>query len=130
MASLLGGQLTFSVDTLISAAPMERAAMVRILAFATAVTAQGWSKVPTIRQLGYDVSIDTFVGIAAPAHVVASKPNGILLPARLRWTVNPVGLWIAGIWSACLCAGLMSSSRPALISNTSLSVSGASLARI
>jgi hypothetical protein len=56
---------------------------------ATAVTPQDWSKVPIIRQLGHDVSIDTFLGIAGPAHLVASKPNGILLPARLRWTVNP-----------------------------------------
>ncbi len=69
MTALLGGQLTFSVDTIVSAAPMEKAGKVRILAFATDVAPKSWPGIPTMRQLGYDLSIDTFFGIAGPAHL-------------------------------------------------------------
>lgn len=69
MTALLGGQLTFSVDTLVSAAPMHSAGKVRVLAFATDVAPAGWSDVPTMKDLGYNLTIDTFYGIGGPANL-------------------------------------------------------------
>jgi len=67
MTALLGGQLTFSVDTLIAAVPMEQGGKVRILALATDKPYANWPAIPTMRQLGYDVSIAAPLGIGAPA---------------------------------------------------------------
>ncbi len=67
MVALLGGQLTFSVDTLISAAPQERAGKVRLLAMATNTRIKAWPDVPTMKELGYPFSIESPVGIGGPA---------------------------------------------------------------
>jgi len=86
MTALLGNQLTFSVDTIVSAAPMEKAGKVRILAFATDIAPQGWPGVPTMRQLGYDLTIDTFFGIAGPAHLDAKADK--VLDEAFRFTTE------------------------------------------
>lgn len=81
MVALLGGQLTFSIDTLLSAAPMHNTRKARILAFATDVAPAGWDGVPTMKDLGYNLSIDTFYGIGAPADLdsrVLSRLDGAL----------------------------------------------------
>ncbi len=72
MSALLGGQLTFSVDTLISAAPMEQGGKIRILAMATDQRQAKWPAVPTMRELGYTVSIDSPMGIGGPARMDAA----------------------------------------------------------
>jgi tripartite-type tricarboxylate transporter receptor subunit TctC len=69
MQALLGGQLTFSVDTLISAAPLEQGGKIRILAMATDKRQAKWPSIPTMRELGYTVSIDSPMGIGGPARM-------------------------------------------------------------
>jgi tripartite-type tricarboxylate transporter receptor subunit TctC len=67
MTALLSGQLTFSIDTLISAAPQQKAGKVRILALATTQRSQLWPDVPTTKELGYDLVIESPVGVGGPA---------------------------------------------------------------
>jgi tripartite-type tricarboxylate transporter receptor subunit TctC len=67
MTALLGGQLTFAIDTLISAAPQVKAGKVRALAVATAQRSKLWPDVPTTKELGYDLTIESPVGIGGPA---------------------------------------------------------------
>lgn len=67
MNALLGGQLTFAIDTLISAAPQVKGGKVRALAVATAQRSKLWPEVPTTKELGYDLTIESPVGIGGPA---------------------------------------------------------------
>lgn len=67
MVALLGGELTFSIDTLISAAPQARNGKVRLLALATAQRSRVWPEVPTMKELGYTTLIESPVGIGGPA---------------------------------------------------------------
>lgn len=69
MSALLGGQLTFAIDTLISAAPQVKAGKVRSLALATTQRSKLWPDVPTLKELGYDVLIESPVGIGGPARM-------------------------------------------------------------
>ncbi len=69
MTALLSGQLTFSVDTLIGAQAQEKAGKVRLLAMATDARVPGWPNVPTMRDLGYPISINSQFGISGPAHM-------------------------------------------------------------
>ncbi|WP_077002809.1 tripartite tricarboxylate transporter substrate binding protein [Variovorax sp. KK3] len=71
MVALLGGQLTFAIDTLISIAPQERNGKVRLLALATSQRSKNWPDVPTTKELGYDVTIESPVGIGGPAGMPA-----------------------------------------------------------
>jgi tripartite-type tricarboxylate transporter receptor subunit TctC len=71
MTALLGGQLTFAIDTLISAAPQVKAGKVRALAVATAQRAKLWPDVPTTKELGYDLVVESPVGIGGPARMPA-----------------------------------------------------------
>ncbi|MBU3651475.1 MAG: tripartite tricarboxylate transporter substrate binding protein [Limnohabitans sp.] len=71
MTALLGGQLTFAIDTLISAAPQVKAGKVRALALATSQRSRLWPDVPTIKELGYDITIESPVGIGGPADMPA-----------------------------------------------------------
>jgi tripartite-type tricarboxylate transporter receptor subunit TctC len=66
MAALLGGQLTFSVDTLFTASPFAHGGKVRILAMATEERQKSWPDIPTMRELGYGVSIDSSIGLGGP----------------------------------------------------------------
>lgn len=66
MTGLLSGQLTFSVDTLISAAPQERGGKVRLLAMATNKRLEAWPSIPTMRELGYATSIESPIGVGGP----------------------------------------------------------------
>ncbi|MGJ7546293.1 Bug family tripartite tricarboxylate transporter substrate binding protein [Variovorax sp. LT1R16] len=67
MVALLGGELSFAIDTLISAAPQMRNGKVRLLALATAQRSKLWPEVPTMKELGYATLIESPVGIAGPA---------------------------------------------------------------
>ncbi|GAA4356660.1 hypothetical protein GCM10023165_49910 [Variovorax defluvii] len=72
MVALLSGQLSFAIDTLISITPQERNGKVRLLALATGQRAKNWPDVPTTKELGYDVTIESPVGIGGPAGMPAS----------------------------------------------------------
>ncbi|KAH0533548.1 hypothetical protein FGG08_007678, partial [Glutinoglossum americanum] len=67
MTALMGGQLTFAIDTLISAAPQVRNGKVRLLALATAQRSRLWPEVPTMLELGYETLIESPVGVGGPA---------------------------------------------------------------
>lgn len=67
MTALMGGQLTFSTDTLISATPLVQGGKLRFLAMATNQRVKAFPDVPTMRELGYDVSIESPIGVGGPA---------------------------------------------------------------
>jgi len=71
MVALLSGQITFSIDTLISAAPQVRDGKARILAIASSQRSPLWLDIPTTRELGYDLVIESLVGIGGPAGMSA-----------------------------------------------------------
>ncbi len=67
MVALLGGQITFSIDTTLSAAPQVKAGKARVLALATSERMKLFPGVPVTRELGYDVLIESPIGIGGPA---------------------------------------------------------------
>lgn len=69
MVALLGGEITFAIDTFISAAPQVRNGKARVLAVATAERSDLWPDVPTMKELGYDTLIESPVGIGGPAGI-------------------------------------------------------------
>ena len=107
MTALLGNQITFSIDTTLSAAPQVKAGKARVLALATSERSKLYPGVPTTRELGYDVLIESPIGIGAPAgtppEIVATlneafkfageQPSftGMLDQGSLRaWYMSPV----------------------------------------
>jgi len=66
MNALLAGQLTFSTDTLISATPLVQGGKLRFLAMATNQRVKAFPDVPTMRELGYAVSIESPIGVGGP----------------------------------------------------------------
>jgi tripartite-type tricarboxylate transporter receptor subunit TctC len=71
MTALLGGQITFAVDTVISSSAFVRAGKARYLAVAANERMQSWPDVPTMRDLGYPLSIDSPIGLGGPARMPA-----------------------------------------------------------
>lgn len=69
MTALLGGQLTFAIDTLIRIAPQVRSGKARLLALATSQRSKLWPDVPTMKELGYETLIESPVGIGGPAGI-------------------------------------------------------------
>lgn len=67
MIALLSRDIAFAVDTLISATAYAKSGKVRILAMATAVRSTAFPSVPTLKELGYDLSWDNPVGVGGPA---------------------------------------------------------------
>ena len=67
MTALLSGQLTFSTDTLIAAAPLVQSGKLRFLAMATNQRIHAFPEVPTMRELGYTTVIESPIGIGGPA---------------------------------------------------------------
>lgn len=67
VAALLGGQVTFGVDTLIGTSAMVRGGKARYLAVASDERMKSFPNVPTMHQLGYPISIDSPTGLAGPA---------------------------------------------------------------
>jgi len=67
MVALLSGQITFSIDTTLSASAQMKAGKVRMLAVATAQRLKPFPDVPTTHELGYDVLIESPLGIGGPA---------------------------------------------------------------
>ena len=70
--SLLGGEVEAICVPLPEAAPQAMAGKVRILAMSTNERDAKFNDVPTFKELGYDVEMDLFRGIAVPSGVPAS----------------------------------------------------------
>jgi len=66
MNALMAGQLTFSTDTLIAATPLVQGGKLRFLAMATNQRVKAFPDVPTMRELGYNVSIESPIGVGGP----------------------------------------------------------------
>jgi len=64
---VLGGHLTFTVDPVASATPLARAGQLRLLAVTTERRLKSWPEVPTMKELGYPLTIDSPIGIGGPA---------------------------------------------------------------
>jgi tripartite-type tricarboxylate transporter receptor subunit TctC len=69
MTAVLGNQITCAVDTVISSSAFVRAGKARYLAVAAKERMQSWPDVPTMRDLGYALSIDSPIGLGGPAHM-------------------------------------------------------------
>lgn len=67
VTALLGGHVTFGVDTVIGTGAMVRGGKVRYLAVASDQRMKSYPQVPTMKDLGYDLSIDSPTGLAGPA---------------------------------------------------------------
>lgn len=67
MVALLGGQLTFAVDTMISCAPHARAGKLRLLAVCSDHKLKSWPEVPRLMDFGYTTQIRSFYGVGGPA---------------------------------------------------------------
>lgn len=67
MTALLGGHITFSIDTLLSASNQSRSGKVRVLATATPQRVKFWPEAPTTLELGYKLLTDSPFGIGGPA---------------------------------------------------------------
>jgi len=68
LADLLGGQLSFTWDTVMTAVPHVQGEKLRPLAVSGGTRAGSFPKVPTMKELGYkDYDITQFVGLLAPA---------------------------------------------------------------
>lgn len=68
LADLLGGQLTFNFDTVMTAAQQVHEKRLRALAVTGARRAQSMPETPTLQELGFkDFNITQFVGLLAPA---------------------------------------------------------------
>lgn len=72
LADVLGGQLSFTWDTVMTAVPHIQADKLRPLAVSGGSRAGSLPKVPTMKELGYkDYDITQFVGLLAPAKTPA-----------------------------------------------------------
>jgi tripartite-type tricarboxylate transporter receptor subunit TctC len=67
--ALLGGYIAFSVEPIVSVSSLVRAGKARILAVASPNKLKSWPDVPTFKDLGYTVNVDSPTGLAGPAHM-------------------------------------------------------------
>jgi tripartite-type tricarboxylate transporter receptor subunit TctC len=74
LKDLLGGELTFSVEPVAGASAMVQSGKARFLAVISEQRIPRWADVPTFKELGYPLAIDSPVGLGGPAgmppHVV------------------------------------------------------------
>ena len=64
---VMGGHLTFSVEPVLSASALAKAGKVRFLAIISDQRMKGWPEVPTFKELGYTLTIDSPIGVGGPA---------------------------------------------------------------
>ena len=100
---LLAGQVQLAVLGIAPLIPYQKTGRLRILAVTTAERSPALPDVPTLRELGYDVVVDQWMALLAPAKVppailerLNAEVNAALGDARLRATyegaaMRPVG---------------------------------------
>ncbi len=71
LQDLIGGHVPASVNPLGETLPFAGSSKVRILAVASATRSKFLPGVPTMREAGYDVALDTWIGVFAPAKTPA-----------------------------------------------------------
>ncbi len=71
--ALLGGHVDLIVGNPMDIAPQVKSGQMRMLASASPVRWPLLPDVPTLKELGYDVSIDSWLGFAAPAGIDEAK---------------------------------------------------------
>ncbi len=69
VTALLGGHITFAVDTVISTSAFVRSGKARYLAVASTQRMKSWPEVPTMKDLGYQLVIDSPIGLGGPAGI-------------------------------------------------------------
>lgn len=69
VTALLGGHITFAVDTVISTSAFVRSGKARYLAVASNARMKSWPEVPTMKDLGYQIVIDSPIGLGGPAGI-------------------------------------------------------------
>jgi len=69
VTALLGGHITFAVDTVISTSAFVRSGKARYLAVAAGQRMKSWPEVPTMHDLGYQLAIDSPIGLGGPAGI-------------------------------------------------------------
>jgi tripartite-type tricarboxylate transporter receptor subunit TctC len=69
VTALLGGHITFAVDTVISTSAHVRSGKARYLAVASNQRMKSWPGVPTMKDLGYQIAIDSPIGLGGPAGI-------------------------------------------------------------
>ena len=69
VSALLGGHITFAVDTVISTSAFVRSGKARYLAVASSQRMKSWPDVPTMQDLGYQLTIDSPIGLGGPAGI-------------------------------------------------------------
>ena len=91
MNDLLAGQVQLAVLGIAPLIPYQKAGRIRILAVTTAERSPALPDVPTLKELGYDVVVDQWMALLAPAKVppailsrLNAEVNAALGDARLR----------------------------------------------
>jgi tripartite-type tricarboxylate transporter receptor subunit TctC len=69
ITALLGGFVAFSMEPVVGVSAMLRSGKVRALAVATPYRLKSWPDVPSFKDLGYPITVDSPTGIAGPAHL-------------------------------------------------------------
>jgi tripartite-type tricarboxylate transporter receptor subunit TctC len=83
MVALLGGQLTFAMDTMVSVLPFVRSGRVRLLAIASDRRTRSLPEVPTLADLGYTTLIRSFYGVGGPAGMAPEVVNTLQEALRI-----------------------------------------------
>ena len=91
VTDLLAGQVQLAVLGIAPLIPYQKAGRIRILAVTTAERSPALPDVPTLKELGYDVVVDQWMALLAPAKVppailkrLNAEVNAALQEARLR----------------------------------------------
>ncbi|WP_260443776.1 tripartite tricarboxylate transporter substrate binding protein [Delftia sp. HK171] len=95
---LIGGQVDVIVQNPSDIVQHVKAGKMRLLASASPMRWKELPEVPTLREQGYDVEIDSWIGLA--------YPKGVARPCATGWSASPWQLPRAPRWRA-------SSSQPA-----------------
>jgi tripartite-type tricarboxylate transporter receptor subunit TctC len=77
VTALLGGHVTFSVDTVIGTNAMVQGGKARYLAIASGQRLPRHPQVPTMRDLGYAIAIDSPTGLGGPAGIPPSTVKAL-----------------------------------------------------
>lgn len=72
VTALLGGHIAFSMEPVVGVSAMLRSGKARALAVATTNRLKSWPDVPSFKDLGYPVTVESPTGLAGPAHMAPS----------------------------------------------------------